>query len=68
MPQRGMSSALSRIPSPTLWLIGPQTGVALRMNPFTYTPLPARVVFGAGSLARLGSEIEALGARRALVL
>ncbi|MGZ5892155.1 MAG: maleylacetate reductase [Caldimonas sp.] len=38
------------------------------MAPFTYTARPSRVVFGAGSLARLGQEIEALGARRALVL
>jgi len=35
---------------------------------FVYTSQPQRVVFGAGSLARLGREIEALGARRALVL
>ncbi|HYF17514.1 MAG TPA: maleylacetate reductase [Ramlibacter sp.] len=38
------------------------------MKPFLYTAQPARVVFGAGSLAHLGREIEALGARRALVL
>ncbi|HUG25273.1 maleylacetate reductase [Piscinibacter sp.] len=38
------------------------------MTPFTYTAHPARVVFGAGSLAQLGTEIERLGARRALVL
>ena len=35
---------------------------------FIYTAHPARVVFGAGSLAQLGREIELLGARRALVL
>jgi alcohol dehydrogenase class IV len=35
---------------------------------FTYTGLPARVVFGAGSLARLPAELERLGAKRALVL
>ena len=35
---------------------------------FVYTSQPQRVVFGAGSLAHLGREIEALGARRALVL
>jgi maleylacetate reductase len=35
---------------------------------FVYNSLPGRVVFGAGSLAELGREIEALGARRALVL
>jgi maleylacetate reductase len=38
------------------------------MSPFTYTTHPSRVVFGAGALARLGAEIERLGARRALVL
>jgi maleylacetate reductase len=36
--------------------------------PFTYIAQPARVVFGAGALAQLGREIEALGAARALVL
>jgi alcohol dehydrogenase class IV len=35
---------------------------------FTYQALPIRVVFGAGSLDRLGEEIERLGAQRALVL
>ncbi|MDR6535100.1 maleylacetate reductase [Variovorax soli] len=35
---------------------------------FVYTSQPQRVVFGAGSLSHLGREIEALGARRALVL
>ena len=38
------------------------------MNSFTYIGRPARVVFGAGSLQQLGAEIEALGARKALVL
>jgi maleylacetate reductase len=35
---------------------------------FVYNSQPGRVVFGAGALAQLGREIEALGARRALVL
>jgi maleylacetate reductase len=35
---------------------------------FVYNSQPGRVVFGAGSLAELGREIELLGARRALVL
>jgi maleylacetate reductase len=35
---------------------------------FTYTSLPARVVFGAGAVGQLGAEIERLGASRALVL
>ena len=38
------------------------------MQPFVYNGLPSRVVFGAGSLAQLGREIELLGATRALVL
>jgi len=38
------------------------------MTPFTYTAAPARVVFGAGALQHLAREIDALGARRALVL
>src|SRR3954462_14360544 len=38
------------------------------MRSFTYNGQPGRVVFGPGALARLGAEIEALGARRALVL
>lgn len=35
---------------------------------FTYTGLPARVVFGTGTLARVHSEVERLGILRALVL
>ena len=38
------------------------------MNNFVYIGRPARVIFGAGSLQQLGAEIEALGARKALVL
>ena len=38
------------------------------MKAFVYNGQPGRVVFGAGALAGLGAEIEALGARRALVL
>ena len=38
------------------------------MRRFTYQALPARVIFGAGSLALLPEEIERLGASRALVL
>ncbi|MSP98472.1 MAG: maleylacetate reductase [Betaproteobacteria bacterium] len=38
------------------------------MKDFIYTGLPMRVVFGAGSIARLGEEVERLGAKRALVL
>jgi len=35
---------------------------------FVYQAAPARVIFGAGTLARLPEETERLGARRALVL
>jgi maleylacetate reductase len=38
------------------------------MKSFIYNGLPARVVFGAGSLQHLGREIETLGAHKALVL
>jgi alcohol dehydrogenase class IV len=38
------------------------------INPFVYTPTPCRVVFGAGGLREVGAEVDALGARRALVL
>ncbi len=38
------------------------------MHGFTYTANAARVVFGAGALRHLAREIDALGARRALVL
>jgi maleylacetate reductase len=38
------------------------------MKDFVYIGRPARVIFGAGSLQQLGAEIEALGARKALVL
>jgi maleylacetate reductase len=35
---------------------------------FVYNGLPARVVFGAGALAKLPDELDRLGAKRALVL
>jgi maleylacetate reductase len=38
------------------------------VHSFTYTANPTRVVFGAGALQHLAREIDALGARRALVL
>ena len=38
------------------------------MKNFVYNGQPARVVFGAGSLGHLAREIDALGARKALVL
>ena len=38
------------------------------MKRFVYVAQPARVVFGEGALSQLPQEIEALGARRALVL
>ena len=38
------------------------------MKSFIYNGQPGRVVFGPGTLAQLGAEIERLGARRALVL
>lgn len=38
------------------------------MERFVYSPLPGRVVFGAGTLDRLAEEVAGLGVRRALVL
>lgn len=38
------------------------------MQPFVYNGLPSRVVFGRGTLARLGEEMALLGCERALVL
>ncbi|WP_146590180.1 maleylacetate reductase [Puniceibacterium confluentis] len=38
------------------------------MKDFIYTALPARVMFGAGKLASVREEVEAIGATRALVL
>lgn len=38
------------------------------MNPFVYNALPARVIFGRGSLQKVKQEVQALGASRALVL
>jgi maleylacetate reductase len=35
---------------------------------FDYEPAPVRVIFGSGTLTRLGPEVERLGARRVLVL
>ena len=43
-------------------------GTEPRALSFAYTALPSRVVFGPGSLARIGEEIERLGVHRALVL
>ncbi|MGE3246163.1 MAG: maleylacetate reductase [Beijerinckiaceae bacterium] len=38
------------------------------MQPFVYVGAPARVIFGSGTLAQTGEEIERLGAKKALVL
>merc|ERR1711939_913472 len=38
------------------------------MKPFTYTALPARVVFGFGTVKNVGDEIKRLGCEKALVL
>jgi len=38
------------------------------MIPFVYQSLPARVVFGVGSLGKLPEEIARMGAERALIL
>lgn len=38
------------------------------MRTFTYAPLPARVIFGVGSLQQLEQEVDVLQARKALIL
>jgi maleylacetate reductase len=38
------------------------------MEPFVYTGLPGRVVFGGGALRRLSEEIDRLGARRVFLI
>ena len=38
------------------------------MRSFTYTGLPSRVIFGAGSIAQLAAEVTRLGATRVLLL
>jgi maleylacetate reductase len=38
------------------------------MDKFTYVAMPARVVFGAGSVSQLAAEVERLGAQRALLI
>jgi maleylacetate reductase len=38
------------------------------MNPFTYTGLPSRVVFGHGTIDQIPAEIERLGLKRVMVL
>ncbi len=38
------------------------------MEPFTYDAFPGRVVFGAGTLARVPAELEQLGVRRPLLI
>ncbi|HTK35835.1 MAG TPA: maleylacetate reductase [Caulobacteraceae bacterium] len=38
------------------------------MQPFSYTALPGKVIFGSGTLARVADEIRALGCGRALLL
>jgi maleylacetate reductase len=38
------------------------------MTPFVYTSLPARVIFGSGTLSTLSAEIQRLGCARAVLL
>src|SRR5450432_2324359 len=38
------------------------------MSPFIYNGLPARVIFGSGTLSQLEAEIDRLGIKRILVL
>jgi maleylacetate reductase len=38
------------------------------MKPFAYDQLPSRIVFSAGALAQVGSEVERLGAARVMLV
>ena len=38
------------------------------MEPFQYTALPARVLFGFGTIANVADELAALGRKRAFVI
>jgi maleylacetate reductase len=38
------------------------------MRPFVYNALPARVVFGHGTISQVADEVGRLGCRRALIL
>lgn len=38
------------------------------MQPFVYNALPARVIFGRGTLSQVGPEIQRLGCSKALIL
>jgi maleylacetate reductase len=38
------------------------------MTPFTYEGLPARVIFGRGTLDQVGAEVERLGSKRVIVV
>lgn len=42
--------------------------MAAALNAFTYDALPYRVVFGAGTIARLRDEVEHLGIKRAMII
>jgi len=44
------------------------SSLQLTMRPFVYNALPARVVFGVGTLSKLPEEVSRLGCKRALVL
>jgi maleylacetate reductase len=45
-----------------------RTAMEMIAAPFTYTALPAKVLFGFGTLARVPDEVRSLGCKRALVL
>ena len=49
-------------------MIGPLRDALVAGDGFTQLPLPARVTFGAGALDRLPELVDALGARRVLVV
>src|SRR5258708_33002372 len=58
------SEAERPLPAPTIRA----SGLGLLMEKFTYVAMPTRVVFGAGSVSELATEVERLGAKRALLI
>src|SRR5882672_820977 len=52
------------LPAPTI----SASGLGLLMDRFTYVAMPARVLFGAGTVSQLAAEVERLGAKRVLLI
>src|SRR5678816_83075 len=67
-PRNGWSAWKVLKPASSSYSISPEMTTPGAIQPFTYRGLPARVVFGVGTLAQAPRELEQLGVTRALVL